>query len=248
MTEIKSIAALVSCENLKIYQQWKYRILLAVTAIIIIASASVSMIPGNILSFTMANYPYTILSLLNYIIAPLAVFMLASDLLSGEMAGSEIRVLLTRPVSRFNVLLSKVLAIAGYAGLMLAGGFLLSGILSSIFTGFSPPNIFTALTAYAVGFLPLLTLITMSVMIASTMKSATSSFGACLITYLGFVVIGVIFSGLSPALFTSYLNIGSMVIGSVIPLSSLLAGIAILTGYSLAFLSVSGLKFAYMEF
>lgn len=244
---MKSIMTLVSCENQKIYRQKKYRILPVITAFIVIAGAAMGMIPGNILSFTMANYPYTVLSLLNYVLAPLAIFMLVSDLLSGEMAGSEIKVLLTRPVSRINVLLAKMVSIAGYIGLLLAGGYLISSILSILFAGFSM-NIITALAAYAIGLLPLLTLIAMSAMIASMLKSGTSCFSFCLIAYLGFTVLGLVFSGLSPAIFTSYLGIGSMVIGSAIPVSSLLMGIAVLVGYAPTFLSVSGLKFVGREF
>jgi hypothetical protein len=104
------------------------------------------------------------------------------------------------------------------------------------------------LMAYIVGFFPVLTFVSMSVMLASMLKSGTSCFSFCLFVYIGFTILGIIFSNLSPAFFTSYLGIGSMVIGSIIPVSSLLMGIAILVGYALVFLSVSGLKFASREF
>lgn len=248
MTSVKPILILASCENIKIYRQRKYQIIPVVMAFFIIAGAAVSMIPGNVLSLTMANYPYTLLSLLNHIFVPLIIFMLVSDLLSGEMAGNEIKVLLTRPVPRTNVLLSKVLAIAGYVGVVLVEGLIISSILSITLSGFSNINIISILLSYLVGFLPLLTLITMSAMIASMLKSGTSCFGFCLLAYVGVSVLGLVFSNLSVVLFTSYLGIGSMVIGSIIPVLSLVMGIAILLGYALVFLSVSVLKFAGREF
>jgi hypothetical protein len=85
-------------------------------------------------------------------------------------------------------------------------------------------------------------------MIASMFKSRTSCFGFCLLAYAGLTVFGLIFPNLSPALFTSYLGIGSMVIGSVIPVSSLLTGIGISAGYGLVFLSAGGIKFMNREF
>jgi len=248
MNGMKSIMGLVSCENQKIFRQRKYQVYLAVVALIVIGGAALSMIPGNILSFTMVNYPYTVLSMLCYVFAPLAIFMLSSDFLSGEMASNEIKVLLTRPVARHKVLLAKIISIAGYIGIILVGGFLVSSILSIALTGFSSFSILTALIAYVVGFLPLLTFIAMSAMIASLSKSGTSCFSFCLFAYLGSMVLGLVFSTLSPALFTSYLGMGNMVIGSVIPVSRLLMGFAILTGYGLTFLSVSGLTFVGRDF
>jgi len=248
MNTIKSVMTLKSCENLKIFRQRKYQIYPVIVALILIGGAAVSMIPGNVLGFTMANYPYTVLSMLNYVFAPLAIFMLVSDLLSNEMAGDEIKVMLTRPVSRVNVLFAKIFAIAGYIGVMFAGGFLISGILSILSAGFSAVNILSALLAYIVGFIPMLTFITMSTLIASMSKSGTSCFSFCLFAYIGSMVLGLVFSSLSPALFTSYLGIGSMVIGSSIPVTSLLIGISILAGYALAFFSVSGIKFVGREF
>jgi ABC-2 type transport system permease protein len=248
MTAMKSILTVASCENQKIYRQQKYRILPAVTAAVIAAGAFVGLIPGNFFRLTMANYPFTVLSLMNYIIAPLAAFMLAADLLSVEMAGNEIKVLLTRPVSRISVFLAKALSIAGYAGLLFAEGLILSCVFSAMLSGFSSFSIAAVLSAYTMGFIPALTITAMSVMIASALKSGTSCFGFCLFAYTGFAVFGLVFSRLSPVLFTSYLGIGSMVIGSVIPVSSLMTGIGVLAGYALVFLSAGGLKFMSKEF
>lgn len=248
MNTIKSVMTLKTCENQKIFRQRKYQIYPVIVALILVGGAAVSMMPGNVIGFTMENYPYTVLSMLDYVFAPLSIFMLASDLLSGEMAGDEIKVLLTRPVTRGNVLFAKIFSISGYVGILFTGSFFISSILSILSAGFSAINILCVLLAYIVGFIPMLTLVAMSAFIASMSKSGTSCFSLCLFAYIGCMVLGLVFSSLSPALFTSYLSIGSMVIGSSIPVASLLIGISILVGYALTFLSASGIKFVGREF
>lgn len=245
---MNGIMNLVSCENRKIFSQRKYRVYLVVVSLIVIAGAAVSKLPGNIIGFTLANYPYTVLSMLGYFFAPIAIFMLASDLISGEIAGGEIRLLLTKPVSRASVLFAKVSSIAVYVGILYISQLMLSGIISMVFAGFAAISIPTAFMAYIVGYLPMLAMIAMSVGIASMLKSGTSCFGYSLLAYIGFNVLGLVFSGLSPAIFTSYLGLGSMVIGSAIPVASLLMGLVVLAGYSLTFLSLGGMRFAEREF
>ena len=248
MTGIKSVATLVSCENQKILHQKKYQVYPIVTAVIIICGAVVSMLPKNIIGFTMSNYPYTVLSMLNYVFAPLAIFMLAADIFTNEMSGNEIKVLLTRPAPRINVLLAKVLSIAVYAGIMLIGGCIISTALSLISEGFSSFNIVSVLLTYIVGYLPLLAVTAMSAMIACIVKSGTACFTFCLLAYLGFTLIGLIFSKISPVLFTYYLGIGGMMSGGSVPFANLFMGIVVLIGYTLIFLSVSAIKFIGRDF
>ena len=248
MTGIKSVITLVSCENQKILRQEKYRIYPVVTAVIIICGAAVSMLPKNIIGFTMSSYPYTVLSMLNYVFAPLAIFMLAADIFSNEMSGNEIKILLTRPVSRVNVLFAKLLSIAVYTGIMLITGCFISSVLSLISRGFSSFNIVTVLLTYIIGYVPLLAFTAMSAMIACTVKSGTACFAFSLLIYLGFMLIGLIFPKISPALFTYYLGIGGMMSGGSIPFANLFMGIAVLIGYTLIFLSVSAMKFISRDF
>lgn len=248
MSTIKAITTLKSCENQKIFRQRRYQIYPLIVALILIGSAGISIISGNVLGLTMTNYPYTVLALLNYVFAPVAIFLLVCDLLSGEMAGHQIRVLLTRPVSRVNVLFAKMLAIASYVAIIFVGGFLIASILNIMSAGFQAINILNVLLAYTVGFIPMLTLIAMAALVAFVSKSKTSCFSFCLFAYLGCMVLGLVFSRLSPALFTSYLSIGRMVIGSNIPVTGLLTGISILTGYGVTFFSISKNTFVKRDF
>ena len=242
------MTALISCENQKILHQKKYRIYPIVTAIIIICGAAVSMLPKNIIGFTMSSYPYTVLSMLNYVFAPLAIFMLAADIFTNEMSGNEIKVLLTRPVNRVGVLLAKLFSVAVYVGIMLITGCFISSAFSLISRGISSFNIVAVLLTYIIGYLPLLAVVAMSAMIACIVKSGTACFTFCLLAYLGFMLIGLVFSKISPALFTYYLGIGGMMSGGSVPFANLFMGIVVLIGYTLIFLSVSAIKFVSRDF
>lgn len=243
-----SILSLTACELRKISSQRKYKVLFGIIVLLVIGGAAVSLIPGNPLRLSMANYPYTVLTWLNTLFLPLAVFMLASDLLSGEIGSQEIKVMLTRPVARHKVLIAKYAAIAAYAGVLMAACFVISGIFSVVVAGLASFSILTAVSAYLVGLLPVVALIAMAGMISAAAKSGTATFGLCLLAYVGLSLLGWIFAGAAPALFTSYMGISNMVIGSVIPVSSLLMGVIILFGYTVAFLSLGAISFERKDF
>ena len=247
MNGTKGISVLCGVENKKIYGQIKYRLLLLMVAVVSIIGAFSGTLPGA-LHFTMENYPYTILSMISYVFAPLAIFMLASDLFSGEIEQGQIKVILTRPVARYKVLFAKVLSILGYVGTMLLTGLTVSSVTSIITSGFTSFSIITVILAYLTNLFPLIAITGIAVLVGVHAKESTSCFGLCLIAYIGCMVLGLVFSSLSPLLFTSYMGIGSMVIGSAIPFGSLFTGIFILAGYALVFFSASSLRFENREF
>lgn len=245
---MKPILNIISCENIKIYNQTKYRIYPIIITLIILAGAIISGGQGSVLGFTMSNYSYSVLYMISYIFAPIAIFMLVSDIMSSEMASDEIKVLLTRPISRVNILIGKILAVLIYIGLIFLLGSILSTVLAIVFSGFASFSILNSIIVYIVGFLPMIALVSMAIMISTIAKSGTTCFCMCLFSYLGFMVLEVVFSNISAGIFTSYLNIGNMLVGSVIPVYNLLIGIAILIGYSLIFLSLGGIKFVEKGF
>lgn len=235
-------------EWIKITAMTKFRLVPVLFVILVVTAAVVGNIPGSAISLVMANFPFTILSWLGYIIAPITVFMLASDLLAGEIENGQIRIVLGRPLARVKILLSKFLSIVGYLAALYLLGFVVSGALSIVTGGFTAFSILSAAGAYAVGLLPVLALAAMAVMVAATVKGNTSSFVLCLVLYLGASLIGWVFTGLSPILFTSYMGIGSMVGSASIPVTSLLTGMGIVLGYAILFLSAGSLQFEKKEF
>lgn len=248
MNGMQIVWRLTKSENKKIFGQRKYKFFLIFFLLVVLGGAVLNTIPGNTLHFTMSNYPYTVLSMISYIFAPLAIFMLTADLFSGEIDNNQMKVMLTRPVSRCKILLAKIAAIFLYAGIILLSGFIVSGLLSVFTAGVASFSLLTVLGAYATNFIPFITTTAMAALIGVYTKTSTSCFSFCLTFYLGIMLLGLMFSGLVPILFTSYMGIGSMVIGTVIPMGNLFLGIAILLGYAVLFLSAGSLKFEKMEF
>lgn len=238
------LTVLVSCELSKIFSQRKYRIYPIIVSLLVVGGALLGMIPGNALSFTLANYTYTVLSLLCYVFAPIGIFMLASDLIGSELSSGTIDVLFTR-APRGGVLLGKAAAIACYTALLFASQLVLSTVISLLGGGVF--TLFTSIAAYAVGLVPMLALASMAVLVAALTRSGSSAFAVNILLYLGSGVLGFVLSGLSPALFTSYLGLGGLVIGSTLPVSSLLVGLGVCGGTVLALLCMAGLRFANVE-
>lgn len=67
---------------------------------------------------------------------PLMIMVIASDLVSSERSAGTIKLLLTRPVQRWRVLLSKYLALSFYVSLTLLAALLLSYLISGLFFGY----------------------------------------------------------------------------------------------------------------
>lgn len=68
---------------------------------------------------------------------PLLVLAIASDLVSGERTTGTIKMLLTRPVRRWKILLSKILAMTLYVSLTVVASFVLCYLISGAFFGYT---------------------------------------------------------------------------------------------------------------
>ena len=248
MDNMKKIRTMVQCENQKIYSQNKYRILIFIISILVALGAALSFIPGNIVHFTLSNYPYTALSFITYLLGPISIMMLSSDLIANEITSSEIKVYLTRPVARYQVILAKVIAIAQYCGCLLLITAVVSTVISAFATGFASQSLLTIGAAYLAGFVPLLMLCTLFSLVQMIAKSQSSGFAGCVILFFGLMAAGVCFPQIGTILPTSYLGIGQMVMGSSIPVSNFITGMILLIGYSVVFASLSILGFLKKEF
>lgn len=68
---------------------------------------------------------------------PLLVVVVAADIVSGEHTGGTIKLLLTRPVRRWKILLSKYLALLLFVSLIIAATVLLAYLISGLVFGYS---------------------------------------------------------------------------------------------------------------
>ncbi|HEY2491590.1 MAG TPA: ABC transporter permease [Paenibacillus sp.] len=72
---------------------------------------------------------------------PLLIMAVASDIVSGERTSGTIKMLLTRPVKRWKVLLSKLIALIMFVSLIVVSTFLISYLVSGLFFGYKGFNI-----------------------------------------------------------------------------------------------------------
>jgi len=239
---MNTLFAAVSGELVKIRSMFKYKLIFILSlAGMLVVSAT------GILGVTKLNLPYNSLNFALQFLAPISMFMLASDLLAGEVASGEIKVWFLRPISRGKLFFAKLIAICIYELCILACFFLISLTASIVSAGISTVSVGSVFSAYLVGIVPLITFGALAVMCGAVTKSGTTCFFFSIFIYLGLWAVSIVFPKISSVLFTSYLGISSMVIGSTIPYKSLVTGLLILIGYAVAFVSAGVLRFQSRE-
>lgn len=235
-------------EIYKIFQRKKYWIILAVALGITICGALIGLISNTFISFSSQNYPYAILSLCCYLFIPFTALMLASDLISGECERNELKLLLTRPVSRTELLFGKLAAVMVYEFFLTAANVIAALIFSLILSGFTSVNIFIVLMSVVITIIPIAAFVSFAGIISVFCKSGISALGMGVAAYGGFILLGLVFSRISSSIFTSYLALYKMIIGQNIPVFRLILGIGVLLGFSLLFLSAASMRFEKREF
>lgn len=241
-------SACIKNELDKIFRRKKYRILPILTVCITVFGALIGNIPNSIISFSMSNYPYAILSLCCYLIIPFVAFTLTSDIISSECKKKELKNLLTRHISHTEILFGKLTAIIVYALLLTTENVIIALIFSLIFSGFVSVNILAVLLSICITVIPIIAFVSFAGFISVLCKNGVSAFGTEILAYGGFILLGLVFSRISSSIFTSYLALYKMIIGHSIPIFRLILGIAVLLGFSLMFLSGAGMKFERKEF
>lgn len=153
-----------------------------------------------------------------FLLLPLLIAILASDIVSAERAEGTDRLLLTRPVRRWKVLSSKLAALVIFTTFTLAIGAIIAWLISSIaldprgwgaptFTGFELdgdsislegvrqlPLWLDAVIAYGLEWFALVSVACISLMLSVLFRSSSASMG----TMLAFLIAGTILTRLSP--------------------------------------------------
>lgn len=88
----------------------------------------------GVLAISTAGLPVFILGLFTSVLLPLFIFMWAADIFAGEVGEGSLKIVLVRPISRFNIYLSKIMALGMSTILLLATIFIFS-LLSGLFLG-----------------------------------------------------------------------------------------------------------------
>jgi ABC-2 type transport system permease protein len=118
------------------------------------------------------EFPILVLSVVLYSILPLFIALVAIDSFSGEFAHNIIRIVLTRPVSRFKIFSAKVTAIALFVLFNLLLIFIFSTLAGFIvdYQGMTMVSIVKSFMVYVVSLLPLLVLALGIILLAQIIK------------------------------------------------------------------------------
>ncbi|WP_172195310.1 ABC transporter permease [Saccharibacillus qingshengii] len=222
----------IEVELRKILAQFKYRALPVLIALAPLALLLLNRMEGGIVRFSAENLPFTLLSLAAYILLPLAACMLAADLFAGERERGELKIPLTRPVSRMALAVGKIGAIvlyqAGMLGILLVLS-LAAAVLSG--AGIGELNLPGILGAYALTLLPAAVMTALAALASTLARSATSGFmlGVALIAVM--IGAGLLFPAAAPLLAADYMTLYKTIIGSQIAYVQLGLGAGILLGW-----------------
>ncbi|MGE5402928.1 MAG: ABC transporter permease [Ignavibacteriales bacterium] len=175
---------------------------------------------GNLLNGYFISY-IVLQSLFVHI--PFLVVLVGGDLLAGEATGGTYRMLVTRPVSRFEIVTSKFFAGIIYTAILILFLAFMSLVLGLIFFGTGPLVTFRGritifnpddalwrfLSAYGFAILSMSVVITLAFLFSSLVENAIGPIVTTMAVIIIFLIISVIdidiFTKIKPYLFTNYL-------------------------------------------
>jgi len=235
-------------ENIKLFKRSKYKILLICIGILSMALGIISNFTGGLINVSLSNLPLNILSILTNVLIPLVIFMAVADLFAAEQENGTIKAIITRPISRNEILVSKMISILIYVISILLITFIVSSVMGIFFGRTTVINIPEIFIAYVVSIFPIIPTILLSILISQLSKSSSSSVMLSVLVYIIIMLSGIIIPSISSMIFISYTNWYKLFIGAQMPIKSILTIIGLLLGYSLVFFSGAYALFEKKEY
>ncbi|MBQ2763652.1 MAG: ABC transporter permease [Firmicutes bacterium] len=160
---------------------------------------------------------------------PLIALMGCADLFSGEVHDRSLRMLLQRPVERWKLFLSKVMAVFSLCFIYILLHFV---ILFAVKLGFGQTAAGTlyGLAAYLLDLIPVFVVVTFFALIHQTVHSSGSAVALSLVVYLLLWAVSRYADVGNGLLFVDYICWHSIWLGNTLPLTVLLPKIGILLG------------------
>ncbi|HEX9024950.1 MAG TPA: ABC transporter permease subunit [Clostridium sp.] len=235
-------------ENIKLFKRSKYKILLICIGILSMALGIISNFTGGLINVSLSNLPLNILSILTNVLIPLVIFMAVADLFAAEQENGTIKAIITRPMSRNEILVSKMISILIYVISILVITFIVSSVMGIFFGRTTVINIPEIFIAYVVSIFPIIPTILLSILISQLSKSSSSSVMLSVLVYIIIMLSGIVIPSISSMIFISYTNWYKLFIGAQMPIKSILTIIGLLLGYSLVFFSGAYALFEKKEY
>ncbi|GFZ32213.1 ABC transporter permease [Clostridium zeae] len=206
---MSNIGANIINEIQKLFLKKRTVIFLIATALISFLSAFfISSIQSKLvfISLTVESFPLIILSVITNAFIPLFIFMLAAEVFSGETADKTMKLVLTRPISRFKIFLSKNIAIAVFVAINLVAVLFVTLLAVAVFRFSSLGNVLHIIFSYIIDIVPALVLVTFASCLVQFFKSSNGALISCILTFIGIKVLAIFIKGFNNSIFTTYLN------------------------------------------
>ena len=192
---------------------------------------------------------------------PFLIMLVAGDVVAGEGAAGTFRIILTRRISRFKILIAKLIAAYLYTIILILFFAIMSLGLGSLWLGIGDLVVFdegililsqeVAWARFALAFVfaifVMLVVTTLCFMFSSMVNNGIGPIvGAMAIIIIGLALANIpidIFEKISPYLFTSYFDIWQKAFFDPIPWRDIGNDAIVLTIYTLVFLIISTVQF-----
>lgn len=179
-----------------------------------------------------SEFPILVLSVLNYTLIPLFTVLVCIDMVGGEFSGQTIKMVLTRPVSRTKVYLSKTFAAATFILVNLLFVMVTSLVLSLFIKG-DLWGFGKVLTAYLASFFPMFVFALFAMLISTIFKGTGSAFFISILLFLVCTALQAVSGELQSFLFTSTFGWYRLFLGSYINFRKIFRIFMILAGMGL---------------
>lgn len=232
---MKQIKAGIISESTKLFSRNKYRRLLICIGILVILIVLIDNFTKGYNNVSLSNPPLNILSILNISLIPIISYMAAADLFTLEYKNGSIKAILTRPISRKNIIITKMLSILIYEMSILFTVFILSSILG-IALGktqiLSIPKIFLA---YVMSIFPIIPNIFFSILISQFSKNGFSTIMLSILIFIILFLFSILIPSISSMIFISYVNWYKIFMGVQVSIKIVVEVIGLFIIYSLIF-------------
>ncbi|MBL0103195.1 MAG: ABC transporter permease subunit [Bacteroidetes bacterium] len=189
---------------------------------------------------------------------PLLVALVTGDLISGEAATGTIRMLLTKPISRTNLLLSKFMAGAVYTMCIIIWLGIMAVVVGKLLFGSGDLLVLNSdglvilqqddvnwryLGGFAVAFLALLTVSLLSICLSVFSENSIGPIVTTMAIIILFTIIGTldvkIFDNVRPFLFTTHMISWRSFFEDPLPMKEIWKSIIVLLVHNVAFISIA---------
>jgi ABC-2 type transport system permease protein len=187
-----------------------------------------------------SQFPIELLRLFSYTVLPFFTALVAIDSFSSELSNNTMKLMITRPISRFKIFTAKVVATSIFVLINLYVTMILSTIAGLIFNAntFQFRSFFNILLAYTVALIPIMVFTLLIIVYANIFKSGVGVFFLSIFTFLVLTVLGIVFSRFSSVFFTSLIQWHNTWLITPFPMNKVLRLLFIQLGYGTIFFTL----------